>query len=401
MADLDATLEQAVKKQGIPSRTVDQLEERGAKLRNKDELLEWAVRKFGLPCRAANWLEERGAKLRNKDELLAWAVKKYGLPSRAADWLEERGAKLRNKDELLEWVVKEYGLPTPDADWLVERGAKLRNKDELLEWAVKEYGLPNRTVGQLEERGAKLRNKDELLEWAVKKYGIPSRAADCLVERGAKMKDMNKMLEDLCLLCEPTHRMIQWVMGLVTQESDSSLTNLRRLFGSQARKVDWLLRQGARIHSVTIRFLLWFKRYGDGVELKMLAQGCAREDFEYVLTSRGARLTPRVVFELLSVPVVSIRGCDGTVMHAPEALLRLRSTWFEAALRWRVKERPVDMLDVEADDLKFIVHFITSHPDDVNWGLLQSSLVDMADLADEYGIIDLHNEVQQQEDVHA
>jgi hypothetical protein len=301
----------------------------------------------------------------------------------------------------LEHAVEKYGISSRTVDELEKRGAKLRNMDKLLEHAVEKYGIPSRTVDELEKRGAKLRNMDKLLEQAVEKYGLemyglPSRTVDELEKRGAKLRNKYNLLERLCLLCEPTDYTLDWIMCPATQKSATGISNLEVLFGLQAHTVEWLLRRGACIHSGAIWLLLLYKRFGDGDELRMCMQECSGEDLEYILVSQGARLTPRIVFELLSDPVVQVEGGDGTVMDAPEALFRLRSTWFEAALRWRVKKRPIKMPDVEAKDMKFIVHFIGRHPDDVSWSLLRSSLSDMAVLADEYAIIDLHKILQKE-----
>lgn len=73
-----------------------------------------------------------------------------------------------------------------------------------------------------------------------------------------------------------------------------------------------------------------------------------------------------------------------------EGLLNLTLSSYEVSeYGLRDGNRPIDIIDVDANDLSFVTLSFASHPDDVDSSLLQSSLDEMASLADEDATTDL------------
>jgi hypothetical protein len=100
---------------------------------------------------------------------------------------------------------------------------------------------------------------------------------------------------------------------------------------------------------------------------------------------------------MLSIRTCELESGEGTILNAPTGLLRLRSGVLKAALGWKQKEdwpSPIRMIDVAAVDLSFLIHYISKHPDDVDWERRVSSWDCMVAMADEYMLDDLKSELE-------
>jgi hypothetical protein len=346
----------------------------------------------------ADWLEARGAEVPNKDQLLQESIWSIGVPSATADWLEARGAKLPNKDKLLQQSIRSRGVPNQTADWLEARGAQVPNKDQLLQESIQSRGVPSQTADWLEARGAQVPDKDQILQDIFSRRGPDNPLVTWLEERGAHLKAKDALLEQLCLECPPDVATLNWIDGFSTHSCDQTWQTLRTVFKSKARQAEWLLQKEARIKPRAVLLLLIQGNHGDGDDrVASYAMACRQDDFEHIFLTRGVRNTPRIVFEMLSIRTCELESGEGTILNAPMDLLRLRSGVLKAAIGWKGKEdwpRPIRMIDVAAVDLSFLIHYISKHPDDVDWGRRVSSWDCMVAMADEYMLDDLKSELE-------
>ena len=86
----------------------------------------------------------------------------------------------------------------------------------------------------------------------------------------------------------------------------------------------------------------------------------------------------------------------GTIFEATEDLLRARrggviSRALDPA--WR-SDKPLDLSDIDNQNLEFLIRFISVHPADVNWKLPSISRQSMLVIADEYLFDDLKSELE-------
>ncbi|KAK3613530.1 hypothetical protein LTR56_027821, partial [Elasticomyces elasticus] len=234
---------------------------------------------------------------------------------------------------------------------LEERIAQLTQEDlaTVLKWALNKGLLRNPTVSRLENMVTRLseENRAELLKWAVERDNM-------------------------------SDPMIIWLEGADT---------LAEVFSDNTPKAQWLLQRGAQLKPRPTMLTVLYRQYGNGQLVESFAKTCSREDLEYVVSWQGVRLTPRCVFDLLSTPTVRVELASGNVHEVSESLFRLRSPWFAAALRWHREGDCFDMKDVGEQDIKFIIHYLESHPDDVDWQRPHTSVLEIS--ADQYNIIGL------------
>ncbi|KAK5675360.1 hypothetical protein LTR17_027775, partial [Elasticomyces elasticus] len=84
---------------------------------------------------------------------------------------------------------------------------------------------------------------------------------------------------------------------------------------------------------------------------------------------------------------IRVESASRNVHDVSKSLFRLRSPWFAAALRWPRSGDYFAMKDVGEQDIKFIIHYLENHPDDIDWQQPHTS--DLERSADQYNIAGL------------
>lgn len=433
------------------------LEANGAKVLHKDELLSYHV--FQEQFDVADWLVQRGAKLPTRRKLLARALERQMMP--VAEWLYNYGVTLTLPHAVLEtrllythftaadWLITKYDKeelledcllkdapylthPFPKApDYLDEKGTEIADIDDLLEKCTAAGRLDS--MEWLVTRGATLRRKDGLMAQALMDNRFD--VADWLEARGAKASNGDVLLEHYCCLFPPQEQELQWVKDYESHKGDE-VSGSSFFFQFQERQLNYLICGGATIQRNAVLLVLLWKRDGDNSpEVLKQALDCSRDELNHILTSRGAKRTPPIVFDILSgrLSVLKHRNNNATQQELLQHLetqrdeldtvissgspqlpdlqlpsikssnstqhtssdLALRSHYISAALDFsKTAEQELTMTDLSDDEFTFILHFLSRHPSHVQWDKTTVTEERLLDIADYYLIPDLRDAIE-------
>lgn len=433
-----------------------ELEANGAKILHKDELLSHHV--FQEEFDIADWLVQRGAKLATRRKLLARAVERQLMP--VAEWLYNYGTRLTMPHAVLEtclfngnvtaadWLITKHNKeellqdcllkdpqylthPDPKApDYLEGKGAKIADIEGLLEKCTSAGRLDS--MKWLVARGATLRRKDGLMAQSLMDNCF--EVATWLEARGAKASNADVLLEHYCCLFPPQEQELQWVKDYKSRKQ-KEVSGSIFFFHFQARHLNYLIRGGATIQRNGVLLVLLWKRAGDNsTEVLKQALECSRDELKHILTSRGAKRTPPIVFDILSGRL-SLKHRDNTSTHQqllqylethrdeldaaissgslPLSELQLlsiksanstqhissdlatRSHYISAAMDFsKTGEQELTMTDLSDDEFTFILHFLSRHPSHVQWDKTTVTEERLLEIAGYYLIPDLRAAIE-------
>lgn len=429
----------------------------GTKLLHKDELLLYHVLKEQFD--AADWLVQRGATLPTRRKLLAEALERQTMP--VVEWLYNYGARLTLPHAVLEtclfkthvtaagWLITKYDKeelledcllkdppylthPDPKApDYLLGKGTEIQDIEGLIEKCMSAGRLVS--MEWLITRGATLRRKNGVMAQALmdNRFDI----AEWLEARGAKASKADVLLEHYCCLFPPKKKELQWLEDYGSHK-DKEVPGSLFLFQFQARHLNFLIRGGATIQRNGVLLVLLWKRDGDqSPEMLKQALECTRAELKHILTSRGAKRTPPIVFDILSgrlsalkqrnndsteqellqdletqrdeldaaissgslqppeLQLLSIKSANSTQHLSSD--LAMRSHYISAALDFsKSAEQQLTMTDLSDEEFTFILHFLSRHPTHVQWDKTAVQEERLLEIADYYLIPDLRDAIE-------